>query len=52
MVVVNGVLKGEDLNKLIEDFNIDLLGKKVVEVYGREFLLFFKFIDVREDLLV
>lgn len=51
-VVSNGDLKGKDLNKLIEDFNTDLLGKKVVEAYGREFPLLFKFIDAREDLSV
>lgn len=51
-VVSNGDLKGEDLNKLIEDYNTDLLGKKVVKTYGREFPLLFKFIDAREDLSV
>lgn len=51
-VVKNGALKGEDLNMLIKEYGSDLLGTSVVNKYGKEFPLLFKFIDAKEDLSV
>ncbi len=51
-VVENGILKGMDLNRLIETFGARLMGEKVIEEFGNTFPLLFKFIDAREDLSV
>jgi mannose-6-phosphate isomerase len=51
-IVDNGVLKGNDLNHLIDTFGARLMGEKVIESYGITFPLLFKFIDAREDLSV
>lgn len=51
-VVENGVLKGNNLEELIARYGADFLGKKVMEAYGKQFPLLFKFIDAKEDLSV
>ncbi|TDI74174.1 MAG: mannose-6-phosphate isomerase [Bacteroidetes bacterium] len=51
-VVSNGILKGRSLTELLELYPVELLGKGVVERFGNEFPLLFKFIDAREDLSV
>lgn len=51
-VVENGSLKGEPLDKLLEQFGEEILGGKVVAAFGHEFPLLIKFIDAKEDLSV
>jgi mannose-6-phosphate isomerase len=51
-VVKNGHLKGKKLTEVIEEYGEELLGKKVVEKYGKTFPLLIKFIDAQEDLSV
>ncbi|MGV9003470.1 type I phosphomannose isomerase catalytic subunit [Flavobacterium sp.] len=51
-VVSNGVLKGETLNQLIEQFPTEILGDKVISKFGKQFPLLFKFLDAREDLSI
>ncbi len=51
-VVSNGSLKGRSLDDLIEMYGADLLGKKVVALFGKSFPLLIKFIDAREALSI
>lgn len=51
-VVVNGDLKGKNLNEIIELFPEALLGSDVVKQFGNQFPLLFKFIDAKEDLSI
>lgn len=51
-VVVNGQLRDRNLNQLIELFPEEILGKTVVERFGNQFPLLFKFIDAKEDLSI
>lgn len=51
-VVVNGELKGKNLNAIIELFPEALLGSEVVKQFGKQFPLLFKFIDAKEDLSI
>jgi len=50
--VSNGVFEGRPLTELIELYSDELLGKSVIQRFGNEFPLLFKFIDAREDLSV
>ncbi len=50
--VANGPLKGTSLNELIEKWGEDLLGKSVVERFGKEFPILIKFIDAKQDLSI
>ncbi|MEM7087887.1 MAG: type I phosphomannose isomerase catalytic subunit [Bacteroidota bacterium] len=50
--VSNGIFEGRPLTELINLYGDELLGKSVVERFGTEFPLLFKFIDAREDLSV
>ena len=50
--VQNGELKGTNLQELLRSYGTELLGKRVSELYGKDFPLLFKFIDAREDLSV
>ena len=50
--VSNGVLEGRSLTELIELYSDELLGKSVIQRFGNEFPLLFKFIDARENLSV
>ncbi|GMN11645.1 class I mannose-6-phosphate isomerase [Croceitalea sp. MTPC9] len=51
-IVANGNLKGTSLNKLINSCSEDLLGKSVVERFGKEFPILIKFIDAKKDLSI
>ena len=51
-VVVNGPFRDRNLNELIELFPQEILGKNVIERFGNQFPLLFKFIDAKEDLSI
>lgn len=51
-VVASGFLKGKTLRELIATYPEELLGKRVVERYGANFPLLFKFLDARDDLSI
>lgn len=51
-VVSNGLLKGNDLNELLEIYMADLVGEKNYEQFGNEFPLLFKFIDASDVLSI
>lgn len=51
-VVKNGSLKGKNINELIDLYGASFLGKKVVEQFGNQFPLLFKFIDAQQDLSI
>jgi mannose-6-phosphate isomerase len=51
-VVVNGKLKGNNLQELIEVYMGDLVGDKVYEKFGIEFPLLIKFIDANDVLSI
>lgn len=51
-VVSEGPYKGMTLNELIDKFGEQLLGKKVLEKYGKEFPLLIKIIDAADNLSV
>lgn len=51
-VVANGEMKGTSLNELIDRWGTDLLGRSVVERFGKEFPVLIKFIDARQDLSI
>lgn len=50
--VNNGILKGNDLQELIEVYMGDLVGEKVYQQYGIEFPLLVKFIDASDVLSI
>lgn len=50
--VSEGELKGLLLTEVIEKFGSEVLGKSVVERFGKEFPLLIKFIDAKEDLSI
>ena len=51
-VVNNGVLKGKNINEIIELYPNEILGKSVLARFGKQFPLLFKFIDAKEDLSI
>ncbi|HZJ19124.1 MAG TPA: type I phosphomannose isomerase catalytic subunit [Pricia sp.] len=51
-VVSNGELSGTSLQQLIDNHADELLGKSVVERFGKEFPILIKFIDAKQDLSV
>lgn len=51
-VVAEGKFKGRNINNLIEEFGDKLLGKEVVNKYGKKFPLLIKFIDANDNLSV
>ena len=51
-IVSNGPLKGKKIYEVVADFGERLLGKSVVEKYGKELPLLVKFIDAHEDLSI
>src|SRR6056297_1883058 len=50
--VSNGNLEGTSLKNLIDDQGKALLGKSVVERFGKEFPILIKFIDAKQDLSI
>ncbi len=51
-IVANGPLKGNSLNELIQKSGEELLGRSVVERFGKEFPILIKFIDAKQDLSI
>ncbi len=51
-VVSDGLLKGKQLNELIEIYKADLVGKSVYERFGNDFPILIKYIDAQKDLSV
>ncbi|SEM05225.1 mannose-6-phosphate isomerase, type 1 [Maribacter orientalis] len=51
-VIANGILEGKSLQDLIESNSEELLGKSVVERFGKEFPILIKFIDAKQDLSI
>lgn len=51
-VINTGVYNGLSLNELIEKFPQDLLGKKVIELHGKQFPLLIKYINAAQDLSI
>lgn len=51
-VVSNGDLKGNSLQDLINQHSETLLGKSVVNRFGKEFPILIKFIDAKKDLSI
>ncbi|RKR06532.1 mannose-6-phosphate isomerase type 1 [Maribacter vaceletii] len=50
--VSNGELQGVSLQRLINDYPEELLGKSVVQRFGKEFPILIKFIDAKQDLSI
>jgi len=51
-VVSNGELEGKSLNELIDLYAADLMGKSVIDRFGKEFPILIKFIDAKQDLSI
>jgi mannose-6-phosphate isomerase len=51
-VVNSGVLKGKNINDIIDLYPNEILGKSVIARFGKHFPLLFKFIDAKEDLSI
>lgn len=51
-IISNGQYRGTKITEIIEQFGERILGKSVVEKYGREMPLLVKFIDARHDLSI
>lgn len=51
-VVANGAVAGKNIKELIENYQEQLVGKKVYEKFGPQFPLLIKFIDAREPLSI
>lgn len=51
-IVANGELSGTSLQELINKYPEELLGKSVVERFGKEFPILIKFIDAKQDLSI
>ncbi|MBR4028669.1 MAG: class I mannose-6-phosphate isomerase [Alistipes sp.] len=51
-VVVNGFLKGNNLEEIIEVYMGELVGEKIFEQYGLEFPLLIKYLDCNDKLSV
>lgn len=51
-IVVNGDLKGQSLQELLETHKSDLIGVKNYKRFGNDFPLLIKFIDAKEDLSI
>src|SRR5690606_8069974 len=51
-IVSNGYLKGKNLEEIIQEFQGDLVGKKIYDQFGTNFPLLIKFIDAKTELSV
>lgn len=51
-VIVNGELSGISLQEVINDRAEELLGKSVVDRFGKDFPILIKFIDAKQDLSI
>lgn len=50
--IANGPLEGHSLSEVVNDYGELVLGRKVVQMYGRKFPLLVKFIDAAKDLSI
>ena len=51
-IVKNGFFQGQSLDKLIEEFPIEILGDRIYQKFDSQFPLLFKFLDAKEDLSI
>lgn len=51
-IIANGTLKGISLQELIDRHPEELLGKNVVQRFGKDFPILIKFIDAKQDLSI
>ena len=51
-VVINGSLRGKNIQELINEYKADFLGEKVFDRFNTSFPLLLKFIDAKSDLSV
>jgi mannose-6-phosphate isomerase len=51
-VISKGTLKGISLNEVIDNFPNELLGTTVVDKFGKQFPLLFKYLDAKTDLSI
>ncbi len=51
-IVSNGPFSGTSLQEIIDKWPEELLGKRVVERFGKEFPILIKFIDAKQDLSI
>ncbi|MGB5499310.1 MAG: type I phosphomannose isomerase catalytic subunit [Maribacter sp.] len=51
-IVSNGPFSGTSLQEIIDNWGGELLGKGVVERFGKEFPILIKFIDAKQDLSI
>jgi len=51
-LIDNGPYNGKSLNELIKEYPTELLGKPVIDKFGREFPILVKFIDAQKDLSI
>lgn len=51
-IVANGSFKGQNLEELISEYPIEILGEDIFKRFGKQFPLLFKFLDAKEDLSI
>lgn len=51
-IISNGLYQGKLFTEIISDFPKEILGEKVIEQFGEQFPLLFKFLDAQEDLSI
>ena len=51
-IVSNGILKGQALTDLIENYPEEILGTEVFKRFGKQFPLLFKYLDAKTDLSI
>ncbi len=51
-IIANGVYKNRSLDNLIESYSQELLGQSIINKFGYQFPLLFKFLDAKEDLSI
>lgn len=51
-IVANGSFKGWSLEKLINQYPLEILGKDIYKRFNKQFPLLFKFLDAKEDLSI
>lgn len=51
-IVANGKYEGLNLNELIQQYPIDILGEYIIARFDKQFPLLFKFLDAKDDLSI
>ncbi|MCR9183281.1 MAG: class I mannose-6-phosphate isomerase [Flavobacteriaceae bacterium] len=51
-IISNGVLKGQSIAEIVQNYKEELIGEHVYQKFGNRFPLLFKFIDAKETLSV